>query len=472
MEDELSRFFKFQWSKNKFLSVVIILLIIAMIVVPGIFLQPHVEEATCLKTAWDIYVNLIASLLAFLFAIAIIYLISRIFRRHEDELKVSYRNSKMHTIYKDKGEDKDKWHPYKKSFPLHSGDKYECEVYCNELFFHEDGESDFRIIDIPDKYFKVTHFIDIHADKLLAAHAGSKTTNEFTPRLEDFAKASTKNGNINTLTISRSTYVNHLLTNRAMDYEIGKDVSLRRMYESIDVLTDLPLSKMSNHIGINALVFLTGETGRDYLILPRRGKDATVVKNGITASIASRLMIDDNYTEAIKNGAESAEEYIREGCIKNAFERALLLTENGVKKVQSKATIHFLGLARDPYEGGKPTFFYYVDLNLTREKFWKLTQDNYKAEGIDAIKELMIVDWKNIHLTDVYPKREEADRYDDEKLQLTGAYRHSKFVWWHPGKKEFQSRSWQKDKFIFEQNLIVNFWFYLKHKGEIEDEKA
>ena len=475
MEDLLTDFFKFQWRKNKIITIVIFIAIIAVIVVPWFKLQQHIQKSNT-ETAWDIYINLIASLLAFCFAAIIFYLISLVYRRHEDELKVSYKNSQMLKIYKNKYEDKKRksFHRYRKAFPLPSLTKNapQCIVYCDDLFFHK-KQGDFSINDYSDRYFEVNTFIEAHAVQLLGAHSGSNTTNEFTPRLAIFVKASPENGNINTLTITRSTYVNHLLTNRAMDYKLGPDVSLRRLYESIDVLTELPLSKMSNHIGINALVFLTGKQGEKYLIVPRRGKNATVVKNGITASIATRLKVDKEYVDAAAK--KELEQYIEEGCIKQSFERALLLTKEGLEKVKEAATIHFLGLARDPYEGGKPTLFYYVDLNLDINTFKTLVNKDYKAEDIDEIKELMLVEWDKIIMKvpcpTLYQKWRiwkdnsdetrdlvEAQRYDKAELKLEGAKRIKK--------GEIKCKLCKS--FIFEQNLITNFWFYLKHTGEIE----
>lgn len=496
MEDEISRFFKFKWSKNKFEAIALVLIILGLILGGGYFLHKITESPHhfC-DSVWDVYVNLFASLCAFVAAFLIISFISWVYRKHEDELKVSYKNSKMLGIYKNKYEDKIRksFHPYRKSFSLHPGVKKECIVYFDKLFLHK-KVGDFTIEDYPNRYFEVNTFIDTHAAQLLGAHSGSTTSNEFTPRLEDFVPASTAN-NKHTLVITRSTYVNHLLTNRAMDYQLGPDVSLRRLYESIDVLTSLPLSKMSNHIGINALVFLkekqkeaSQEQVKRYLIVPHRGKDATVVKNGITASIATRLKLDDKYKKAAAKG--TLEQYIEKGCIEQSMERALLLTKDGLDAVKKAAEIHFLGLARDPYEGGKPTLFYYVELDMKREQFWDLTKPNYKKGEIDEIEELVLVEWDNIILNvpdptlferawkeikkfvkklkneedgDLERDQEEALQYDKAKLQLKPYYKRPK-----KDTDPKEGIEFKEDSFIFEQNMITNFWFYLNHAKQIK----
>lgn len=478
MEDELKRFFKFKWGKSKLDVTLMVLLLISLF--GGIGYLLHMVK-DCWDTGWDVYINLIASLLAFIFAFLIILLISWVYKRHEDELKVSYKNSQMLKIYKNK--DKDKKHDYRKQFKLHpEKDKQPCIVYCKELFLCKENTNGITIIDKPDTYFEVNHFIELHAVELLGAHSASKTTNEFTPRLQDFEKASDKNGNKPVLTIARSTYVNHLLTNRVLDYQIAEDVSLRRMYESIDVLTELPISKMSNHIGINALLFLI-EDGTRYLVMPHRGKDATVVKDGVTASLATRLMVE-GYEKATNK-----EEYIKETCVREEIKKKLPW-DNKQKdqrdELLKNMKICFLGLARDPYEGGKPTLFYTIDLETTCDKFASLMYPDYVPQDIDAIKDIMIVEWNNISLDvaepskvektttrtdDNYTKLDqlEATRYDEAKLKLKNPRRIEK----DKSKKSEKPICILKDikdkSFIFEQNLIANFWFYTEQQEYIKE---
>lgn len=491
MEDELSRFFKFKWGKSKLDVTLMVLLILSLIGGIGYLLH---REKNCSPwdSGWEIYINLIASLFAFIFAFIIIWLTSWVYRRHEDELKVSYKNSQMLKIYKNK--DKDEKHKYRQEFHLHpEKDEQPCIVYCDKLFFCNENTNGIKIIDKPDTYFEVNHFIELHAVKLLGAHSASKTTNEFTPRLQDFEKASDKNGNKHIITIARSTYVNHLLTNRVLDYQIAEDVSLRRMYESIDVLTELPISKMSNHIGINALLFLIEKDKENpnketrYLVMPHRGKDATVVKDGVTASLATRLMVE-GYQEATNK-----EEYIKETCVREEIKKKLPWTKDEKKETDltsllDNMKICFLGLARDPYEGGKPTLFYTIDLETTCDDFAQLMNPKYKPQDIDAIKDIMIVEWDNISLKVAKPTKyekpeerekdyqkadqKEALRYDEAKLKLKNPRRITTKLFWKLWAKErpFTFRHYIQRSFIFEQNLIANFWFYTKQQEYIKQQ--
>lgn len=109
--------------------------------------------------------------------------------------------------------------------------------------------------------------------------------NEPTVRLDDF-RLSDKTAYFYT---SRSTFLNHMVTNRAMDYPIAYPASVRSLYEYKKRLSPLSESKMSNHIGINALVYLSDGT----FLMPFWGGNATISKRLVSAGIAMRLIVDD-----------------------------------------------------------------------------------------------------------------------------------------------------------------------------------
>lgn len=109
--------------------------------------------------------------------------------------------------------------------------------------------------------------------------------NEPTVRLDDF-RLSDKTAYFYT---SRSTFLNHMVTNRAMDYPIAYPASVRSLYEYKKRLSPLLESKMSNHIGINALVYLSDGT----FLMPFWGGNATISKRLVSAGIAMRLIVDD-----------------------------------------------------------------------------------------------------------------------------------------------------------------------------------
>ena len=166
-----------------------------------------------------------------------------------------------------------------------------------------------------------------------------------------------------------------------------------------------------------------------------RGKNATVVKNGVTASIADRLKMDTfthRYNDLL------TKEYIRYTCIKESLPKALFLKEEKWKTMdiqQLRDGIHFLGLARDPYEGGKPTLFYMVELPMNREDFWAATnQPSPKKEEVDAVEEIFLTPLKDISM-------------DGDRLCFKTIYTRN------DGKVNSVSHT-------FEQNLISNFWFY------------
>ena len=448
MEELLSVFFSFHFDRHKKTAVInSIILGLVLIVIIGLLWIPDYE--LCWNTLWNIHLNLVASLIAFGIAFTVLIVISRSLQRYEDEFKVSYRNSKMHLQYGKKSE-------YHKQFRL--GDdptKAEFVVYVNDLFLAKDT---FNLVihDEPNKLFEVDPAIKVFAPQLLNAHATSKKVNELTPRLENFEVTGDNKTII--LTISRSTYLNHMLTNRAMDYALAPHATLRELYENTKELSHLPESKMSNHLGINALIFLQGENGKKILVLPKRGKDATVVKNGVTASIAARLELG-HYEAAKQKGEEQLKQFILgDCCIKSIKASSFALSKQGIEQMKEalKGHITFLGLARDPYEGGKPTLFYYIELSQTPEDFEKWQDVHYKRDGVDAAEQVLFAEWDSLQMANIKPRNISAEEAKEEDKVDDKSYDQAML-------SATILRKGRKPKtglFTFEQNLIANLWFY------------
>ena len=150
-----------------------------------------------------------------------------------------------------------------------------------------------------------------------------------------------------------------------------------------------------------------------------------------------------------------------------------------------KANMHFLGLSRDPYEGGKPTLFYYFQLDMTKEEFISKLNPHYQPEGIDAVHELIFVPWENVRITPWEMKIQEHDANptakpltDSERLIMEDKeYDQSRLLLCKPEhymysakkKKYTTKKSKENEVFIFEQNLIANLWFYV-NKDKTDDE--
>lgn len=408
------------------------------------------------NTIWnELAVNLLATVIG-LFTAYILYRVIFLFaHRNEDKNKVSYSNVDMWKQY---------YTHYLHCFKLH--DDAIFAVYCEELL-KKGTFTELQIDDYPDEFFELDPFIKSNFFDLIEAHAMSDTTRSVTVRLKEVVHP--EGSNLAVIRTMRSTYLSHLLTNRALDYELKPEMTIRSLFENSDTLIPPQRSRMSNHLGVNALVFLKDDNGSSekWLLLPQRGARATVAKNKVTASIATRIKM-----EKLPNGyaGKLQPEYITEKCIYDSIAGAIQIPEKWVKDNIKKIAVSFLGLSRDIYEGGKPTLFYevHLDMNLntykdlhnqfvndkqqkkeTRETEMHLGHLPKGAEAIDEVETIHIVKWNsvtmNTNLAPIIHKNENEiyynAKYDTALLSF----------------ETNENRSYEK---AFEQNLIANFWFY------------
>lgn len=196
--------------------------------------------------------------------------------------------------------------------------------------------------------------------------------------------------------------------------------------------------------------------------MPERGNNATVAKHKVTASIATRLEMDKEHFPNTYIDKLTAP-YIEEECIRVAIDKAIRLNNPPIDSIQ------FLGLSRDIYEGGKPTLFYAVYLNMNPAEYFQATKD-YKAdnthtgtdnklpksiipleeEKIDQVETIHVVKWATLKLVggpkQIEPEPKYYDMaYDKAQLEFTELLG-----------LEGKSQELHKG---FEQNLIANFWF-------------
>lgn len=407
-------------------------------------------------TIWkELSVNLLATVIG-LFTAYILYRVIFLFaHRNEDKNKVSYSN-------------KDMWKQYNTHylhwFKLHKDELF--AVYCEELL-RKGTFTKLQIDDYPDEFFELDPFIKSNFFELIEAHAMSDTTRSVTVRLKEVVHA--QGNELAVIRTMRSTYLSHLLTNRALDYELKPEMTIRSLFENSDTLIPPQRSRMSNHFGINALVFLKEAEGTSekWLLLPQRGPRATVAKNKVTASIATRLKMEKlpgQYAGTLQP------EYVMKNCIYDCIADAIQIPEEWVRENTDKIDIQFLGLSRDIYEGGKPTLFYEVHMDMDLEEY----QNQHKAfdderakkradraaamrnghlpkgaEAIDEVETIHIVDWSSVtmsqQLSPIICKKEDEVYYNAE---------------YDTSLLSFATNEDKTYKKSFEQNLIANFWFY------------
>ncbi|MDD6478601.1 MAG: hypothetical protein PUF48_02155 [Oscillospiraceae bacterium] len=325
----------------------------------------------------DVVSNVFGAVVGFLFSSLVLYGFKIIGGHFEDFLKINYDTNTLLKIYNGNPE-------YKKILTLNGTTK---EFAYSDLLINENYT--FEVKDFPEKHFVLDDFTVSNYTQLFSAHSNSAKQNFLTIRLDDFDPES------KTFYLSRSNYFNHLITNRAVDFLLFDDVSLRNVHEYGPLLNPLSESKMSNHIGINALVFLND--GR--LLVPRRKADSTISKNKITSSIAVMLTFPKEFENNPKSAVITPEYLLRDNILKNLTDR-VKLNEDDIDS--NEIDIQFLGFGQNIYEGGKPQFYFAVKINnmdtatyyQKREEFFESEKKKPDSEKkLDVDRSMYAVDY-------------------------------------------------------------------------------
>lgn len=349
------------------------------------------------KKSWDI-------LMPIIIGIFITDLIKSIYENfltvREDKLKTAHSNEYLEEIYQKN---------YKQELNM-NGSK--IEFLYNDCF---KNQKDFKIIieDDPNKMFELDPLIRSHYSKIMKAHKGSYIKNFETIRLDGYALDEANH--TLTLMTSRSNYYNHLLTNRAIDYEFEPKLSVRKIYEYGPFLNKFEGTKMSNHIGINGIVLLND----GYTILPRRGTNATYSKNKITASIASPLISKHDENRKVVLTYDKFRKEVISLLNSRLYIEAEMISDSSVEVI-------FLGFGRDVYEGGKPQFYFLVKLNaLSSQDYLKILKEKKremkKNKEIDKDSNLFVCNLLSLKLKENYSGSVECMNYPIKRITFKSA---------------------------------------------------
>jgi len=321
--------------------------------------------------------NAIENILGVVIGIIISFMLLNILRatlQHiEDDIKVSTDDKMLTEIY-----DTNK---YLKSLNFSQFNK--INFLYDAIYFHSE-QNTITILDDPNKNFQLEELIENKFLEILKSHTGSYFRNYTTVRLDDFKFDSSKKEL--TLYTSRSSFFNHLVTNRAVDYRVDNFVSLRMIYDHSTTMVPLSKSVYSNHIGINALLFLND----GHFLIPHRAANSTISKNKITASIATRLVLSDFSKEMTLNALTSDN-------LKTYMKDHLFLPDN----VIDNCRVEFLGFGRDIYEGGKPQFYYAIYTDLEAVEYATILQNcKPKKRTIDENRKIYIAKFASLSAQD------------------------------------------------------------------------
>ncbi len=316
----------------------------------------------------DVVSNVAGTIIGFLFSTMLFYVFRVVSTAMEDAMKVNKDTKALLKLYSGAPS-------YRKTLKM-NGTQVEF-AYADCLI---DKNYTYEVIDRDEQTFKLDDFIVENFATLFSAHMSSTKFNGTTIRLDDMVKEGEKV----TFWLSRSTVFNHLLTNRVIDFVLFDTVSLRDLYEYGPVLHSFRDSKMSNHIGINALVFL--KDGR--LLIPRRNKVSTISKNQVTSSIAVKLDFPKGSTSV------SADYLLRDNLLDNLTARIHL---NPRDVDREKIRLRFLGMGQNIYEGGKPQFYFCVFLDdIDTQRYFQLNLDGENLNKIDVDRCIYVADYATI----------------------------------------------------------------------------
>jgi len=388
----------FAKNKSSRRYIICLALIVVALAVAGYFLREIFDN--------NVYETVIATIFGFALSHVFIYAIGVFGRIFEDRRKVNNNTRDMLKIYS--------LPEYKKTVTF--GDT-EATICYNPVIINKDYE--FEVEDHEEKMFDLDDFFMQFFTTLYESHASSAKANELTIRLDDVIK--TEKGY--KFYLSRSNFFNHLITNRAMDYQIAGGLTVRTYFEHGPMISPLKESKLSNHLGINALVYL--EDG--HVLLPQRKGNSTISKNCLTASIATRLTFPNNKPCRI------TKEYLFEENIYDNLGARLSIDVTALGK--ENVEVYFLGLGQNIYEGGKPQAYFIVHLKgVTRDNFTELClKKKESGQIIDIDKRVLMVDSASIRV-DKSNQYLLLNHYDEKK------------------------KKYRKGKFVFERSLMCNFW--------------
>ena len=232
---------------------------------------------------------------------------------------------------------------------------FESWLYDKKIIIYDDPLDRYVLPEIASRYY----------EKLFSAHITSNIYNNINIRVLDW-KADDDRFIINT---GRTTYYESMVTNRAMDYEVEKGISIRQLYECGPVIMPLKLSKLSNHLGFNGFV----ESSDNKFAFVMRQDNVSIGKrtygNSIGASLKSKYALKDYEFEL--SGLE-------EGIIAEIKDELKIKSEQIVDVVGGKNLLNkiiIIAAYRDLVEGGKPQLLIYCKSNQKEKEI----TNNFKS---------------------------------------------------------------------------------------------
>lgn len=220
--------------------------------------------------------------------------------------------------------------------------------------------TEIEIIDHPEKEYELPDIVEKHFKELFAAHLTSKIYNNINIRIDDWY-LDDKNCKFKIFS-GRMSYYKSLVTNRTMDYELEKGISIRELLECGPIVHPLKYSLLSNHLGVNGFV----ESSDGKIMFVYRKNNVSIGKrtysNSIGASIKTKYALNDN--------GMFTKEGLEKGIVRE-IEDELGIPEKKLLKDEKSlglGAVRLIAAYRDMLEGGKPQLLFYVKTEMNKEQ--------------------------------------------------------------------------------------------------------
>ena len=217
---------------------------------------------------------------------------------------------------------------------------------------------------------QLTPFIENNRLTLLGAHSAGK--NNITIRLKDVSFDGKKTLSIKT---ERTKYLDMLISNRAMDYDLG-GTTLRKTYEYKSKITPLPDSVFANHIGVTGVLI----SKDNYVLIEKRDRNKSTWRDKFGPTISLAIKEEDVVSQGeLLNGNKFSDAIVKR--IKKSLKENYNFLE-GIDYDLFTFSSSFLGLARDLLEGGKPNMYFCIRLKKNAKE---LALDMQKSASLGEV---------------------------------------------------------------------------------------
>ena len=295
------------------------------------------------------YVILIAFALAFFFE-------RFIKNRYEDGEKLTKDYAALVKLY----EKETNWVSAGKTvYPVFSLGEGDVCVYTKEQGLTTEGRVE---IDDNKTEYRLPILIETNFSELIKVHDSSVLYNNLNIRVVDMILADDQFK----LSTERTYYFYSMVTNRASDYDWGKDgVTVRSLYEPGPLLHTLSDSSLSNHLGFNGFLI----TKDNYVVFVKRSKNLSIAKrtygDSINASLKTKYALNEDGEFTAEKLVEAIVHEIKDELKIGKDQDKLKLEEENITE------IHIISAYRDGLECGKPQFLFYAATDLDAKEIAK-----------------------------------------------------------------------------------------------------